>query len=507
MSEATSDSTFPNTDDLAWQPKLSDLKKYRHFDSEIDLDKITDLVSEPQYIKRDLFSPLLHFEQKWRRPPKNGKKREPKIRPIRYACRKDAYIYKYFRTILSEKYEAILGNEGLENCVLAYRKIPVERGSFSNKNNIHFAKDAFDCIDKLGKCTAVAVDISDFFGSLEDQNIKRIWNLILGTKKLPDDHKAVFKSIVNYRFVKMDDALVALGYSEYDTNSKKLRYKVDPKTIPTQLCSRKDFRNKIVDAKLVHKREDEKDYGIPQGTPISDLIANMYLLDFDVYMNQCATKRGGFYFRYSDDILLVLPGDGRAAFGAEKVIARMIKKSGNKLEIKPSKTEIVCYTGEQNSKRRCYSLVKDEKTQLRKKRSLNEGLSYLGFRYDGSNIFIRNSTLSNLRRKVVKACVNAAYLHVRGHKEKDLTWLLGRSPVNTVKTEFMNVEDFEEAVREALEQEGTAFKVMTFWSYIRRAQKIFGKKSKKFPAQLKGIEALIKQKLNVEIESQYLKQR
>ena len=396
---------------------------------------------------------------------------------------------------------------GLENCVLAYRKVPVRTGSTANKNNIHFAKDAFDCIDKLGKCCAIAVDISDFFGSLEDHNVKRIWNRILDTETLPDDHKAVFKSIVNYRYVTMDDALVALGYSEYDASANKLRYKIDPKKIPIQLCSPQDFRKKIVDAKLVKKRDKNKPYGIPQGTPISDLLANMYLLDFDIFMKKYAEERNGYYFRYSDDILLVLPGDGRMAYGAEKVISRVIKKSGERLEIKPSKTEIICYTGRSNSKRRCYSLVKIEKNAPRKQCSINEGLSYLGFRYDGSNAFIRNSTLSNLRRKVIKACVNAAYVHVRGHKEKDLKWLLERSPFNAVKTEFMNVEDFEGAVREALELDGTAFKVMTFWSYIRRAKKVFGKKAKKFFPQLKGIDALIKEKLEIEIKSQYSRQR
>ena len=69
----------------------------------------------------------------------------------------------------------------------------------------------------------------------------------------------------------------------------------------------------------------------------------------------------------------------------------------------------------------------------------------------------------------------------------------------------MKVEDFEDAVREALEQEGSAFKVMTFWSYIRRAENIFGKKGKKFFSQLKDIDNLIKQKLERKIVMKYKK--
>ena len=241
---------------------------------------------------------------------------------------------------------------------------------------------------------------------------------MLDTDKLPPDHKAVFKSVVNYRYVGLNDTLLALGYSEYDSKTKKLRYKVDPKTIPIQLCKPEDFRKKIVDAKLVRKRE--KSYGIPQGTPITDLLANMYLLNLDIYMNKYARKRNGCYFRYSDDILLILPGDGRMARSAEKVVSRVIKQSGEKLIVKPSKTEIVCYTGDKNHKNRCYHLVGDSASKKRKQASVNEGLSYLGFRYDGAHVFIRNSTLSNLRRKVVNACTSAAYMHVRGHKEKDL---------------------------------------------------------------------------------------
>jgi len=51
-----------------------------------------------------------------------------------------------------------------------------------------------------------------------------------------------------------------------------------------------------------------KTHGIPQGSPISDLLANMYLLNFDCAVRKILDALGGSYLRYSDDILLVAPG-------------------------------------------------------------------------------------------------------------------------------------------------------------------------------------------------------
>jgi len=74
--------------------------------------------------------------------------------------------------------------------------------------------------------------------------------------------------------------------------------------IPLQLCSIADFRSKIASPKgAIWTNPDE--FGIPQGAPISDLIANFYLLDFDQALHSYVQTINGVYRCYCDDILII----------------------------------------------------------------------------------------------------------------------------------------------------------------------------------------------------------
>lgn len=48
-------------------------------------------------------------------------------------------------------------------------------------------------------------------------------------------------------------------------------------------------------------------YGIPQGSPISGMLANLYMLEVDKNINELVKAYCGFYMRYSDDFMVVLP--------------------------------------------------------------------------------------------------------------------------------------------------------------------------------------------------------
>ena len=50
-------------------------------------------------------------------------------------------------------------------------------------------------------------------------------------------------------------------------------------------------------------KKDKKDYGIPQGFPISGVFANVYLIEFDQMLQQICRRVGGFYRGYSDDFI------------------------------------------------------------------------------------------------------------------------------------------------------------------------------------------------------------
>ena len=100
-----------------------------------------------------------------------------KTRELRYAARRDAYIFAYYRFRLSIAYEATLKDWDLADKVLAYRKIPDPAGK-GGKCNIHFARDAFLKIQELETCCAIALDISDYFESLDHETLKNSASIV-----------------------------------------------------------------------------------------------------------------------------------------------------------------------------------------------------------------------------------------------------------------------------------------------------------------------------------------
>jgi hypothetical protein len=184
------------------------LKHYPHFDAPLSLANITKLVSEPDSVRRNKFYPFLRYTQTWQpyrtsRPGKPGKP-ERKTRPIRYASRRDAYIFSYYRHLLVEPYERLLAANNLSESIIAYRKLRQPAGG--GKSNIELARDAFDNIRQLGNCAAVALDISSFFESLDHAILKAQWLRVIGESRFPQDHAAVFKAVTRYAVVDISEA-------------------------------------------------------------------------------------------------------------------------------------------------------------------------------------------------------------------------------------------------------------------------------------------------------------
>ena len=134
-----------------------DLKHYPHFDAPISKRNIEKLVTDPERVAQNTFFPFLLFVDEWQpyRTPKNGAKPEKKSRPIRYGARRDAYIFSHYRKVISARYEERLIALNIADAAIAYRKIS-KAGSSGGKCNIDFAKDAFDEVERLGDCVAVA---------------------------------------------------------------------------------------------------------------------------------------------------------------------------------------------------------------------------------------------------------------------------------------------------------------------------------------------------------------
>ncbi|MFL9836733.1 reverse transcriptase domain-containing protein [Flavobacterium sp. ST-75] len=349
-----------------------------------------------------------HYYQKTLHPVKNIKKR-----PLHYASHMDALVFSYYGTILKDKYEKLLSAEPLLNdAVIAYRKIETFFGSNVGKSNIHFAKECFDEIKKRTKegeeVAVLAVDLKSFFSSLDHKTLKLAWNKILMTKELPLDHYKVYRACTNFKYVLLDDLRKKnkrkKGRKGHFDESKlaEIRKK---KGFRCFYESNEDFRFNIKEGNLpiygnpFHKKLDngkKVNVGIPQGLPISAVLANIYLYDFDLeVINRWVKTHNIFYRRYSDDIFIIC--NKELCETIEKDIDLLVDKYY--VRISKDKTEKFIF------KNKLYNST----TRLECFKVTNEGelvsssMSYLGFEFRGYHVGIKSTNLSKYYRKIVSS--------------------------------------------------------------------------------------------------------
>ena len=163
------------------------------------------------------------------------------------------------------------------------------------------------------------------------ENGKIIEFKLLQEKKLPKDHYQVYKSLTKYSYVKKEDLYKVLGLS---LNSRRLHRKP---TSLKRLCDIEDFREKVRKGNLIKKNLKNK--GIPQGSPISGMLSNIYMIDFDTEMAKLVAEMNGRYYRYCDDMILVIDEEF-----SEKVIDLIsIKINKIKLKINEKKTQNIIF--------------------------------------------------------------------------------------------------------------------------------------------------------------------
>lgn len=470
----------------SWSIRARDLKRYPHFDSWILAKDATALATNPKLVAAHAFYPFLRYVQGWTRFAEKGDRGVRKDRPIRYAARADAYIFAYYRHLLSEPYEAALTTYNLQNNILAYRRIPETLGP-GGKCNIHFARDAFLKVRALENCCVVALDISGFFENLDHKKLYELWSRMIGKNKLPPDHLRVFLAVTKYAVVDKEKVYERLGHFGPKRKTKRgtviSGYLTPFAKMPKQLCTGKIFRQKIAggDGKKSLIEKNFKPYGIPQGSPISDLLANLYLLDFDRLVAGWVKEIGGEYYRYSDDILFIVPGDKSVGLNLMSAVQNLIKKFGPKLEIKESKSSV--FEFEKIGEHQSFKLIKGSQGR--------NGLEYLGFRFDGRFAYLRDSTLSNLYRKVARSARREANALARRYSDKSAADIAGIFDFDRLIKRFGRVEDFGEIHDD--------YKNWTFWTYARRAAAVFGTLGKPIPGQLKKYRQNIKRRAENEI--------
>ncbi len=380
-----------------WKPEI---KFYPHFDSLISASEASDLATNSEKVNSHKFFPFLSYTKSSR---KFGSKKV-KERPISYAARRDSCIYSYYRHLLLEKYNQILDQKGLGDCVIAYRQI-IDPITDQGKSNINFAKEAFEEIKKRKNCIAIALDISKFFQTISHVKIKEKWKMLLDVEELSEGHFTVFKNITNYKIVDLDECYLKLGLMERVFHNGKIqrKFRYERKKQPKQLCTAEIYRKKIVGIiKENPKIELGEKCGIPQGSPISDIIANMYMLDFDEEVKTLMNKIGGYYRRYSDDILIICPPDRELS---QKIIREISTSLRNRENLKiNSKKTISTEFSELDGQIFCQTF--DGKNLPK-----NNAFEYLGHAFDGDITLLKNQTLTNYYKKMhraVKAAVHKA---------------------------------------------------------------------------------------------------
>ncbi|MCJ8506777.1 reverse transcriptase domain-containing protein [Rhizobium lemnae] len=472
----------------AW---TASVRRYPHFDPVISEADAEAVATDPKRVAAHTFYPFLKYDEGWTAYAKKGKKGKRKDRPIRFAARLDSCIFSYYRYLLSKPYEARLSSEALSNSVIAYRRIPKLAGG-GGQSNIDFARSAVEAIQSQGNCCAIALDISSFFETLDHLQLRDVWANLLGVARLPDDHFKVFKAITRYAFVDVKKAYIRLGYYGDKTDKHgrtRPGYLVSRDKIPVQLCDGKTFREKIGRSSTQPSIIEVNPHamGVPQGAPLSDLLANAYLLEFDKHLRDICTKLGGCFFRYSDDILVIAPISANDAIALEKDIRDAITLYGKGLVIKEEKSAIHQFESK-GSKQNISTIKASDKDG---KPMPNKPFEYLGFRYDGRHVYIRDKTMSNLHRKIASVCRAVAIRQRKRYQGKAYQDILALTNCEKVIQVFGSVEDFHSKAAD--------YRAWTFTTYAKRASKTMGELGKPIPRQLKNLRAAVYRRLDYEL--------
>lgn len=420
---------------------------YLHITPKIDVlrrhDEIMSKVQNERFVERHAFFPLIHAlitERKYKKVPgttgvrahsyfHEGKfHKSAKPRPLHYATHIDSMIFGYYAELLSDLYEKELKkNPLLDKAVIAYRKIPVAEMIEENKENvspgkstIHFAHEAFEEIKKrtgVEGCITLMFDIKSFFSELNHVKLKKAWCQLLNVERLKKSHFNVFNAVTNFRYILLDDLRIKPpkhgrknGFDE-----RKLAYIRKTKGVEAFFESTEDFRNAIKNKQFkVYKHpfmKEGKPVGIPQGLPISTVLANIYLLDFDKeVIDEVVLKSGGFYRRYSDDILIICKLD--EAERINKFIINCILKSG--VEISTGKTEkyLFKYLEDGHGGKKLTSMLLAGDTPTAEK-----PLTYLGFEFYGDKILIKSANLAKFYRRLIFSVKRKANRAIKIHNQ------------------------------------------------------------------------------------------
>ena len=228
-----------------------------------------------------------------------------------FASHRDACILGKYTFDMGGLLDNHYVQSGLDKHIIAYRKL--------GRANYHFSADAYRFAKDHAPCVVLCFDITGFFDNLDHGILKNRLKRLLAVDELPDDWYAVFRHVT--KFSKVERSALEAN-EDFAARMKEAT------------------REPIATIAELHKAgiaitTNPNRFGIPQGTPISSAMSNLYMMDVDAMMVEACAKIGGLYQRYSDDILVICPREQ----DAEITKALKATVSAHKLEIKDEKTE------------------------------------------------------------------------------------------------------------------------------------------------------------------------
>ncbi|MEL6561496.1 MAG: reverse transcriptase domain-containing protein [Bacteroidota bacterium] len=202
----------------------------------------------------------------------------------------------------------------------------------------------------------------------------------LGCKSLPKDHYNIYKSITNYSFINLNDLKV--DHRRFDEKKLSEIRKIGKHSY---FHSVKDF----VESEIKAYKNHAKTKGIPHGLPISALMANIYMYEFDKEITEHLVGTSNvFYRRYSDDMIFVC--DNSEVEVVDEFISKSIEDI--KLEIAKDKIETIYFKATENGIES--SIINDLGNFV------SGPLNYLGFEFYGNKTLIKTKNIGAFYREM-----------------------------------------------------------------------------------------------------------
>lgn len=277
---------------------------------------------------------------------------EYKDRPIMYASHRDSCILSKYAYDVSVALNKFYQENRLSETVIAYRKL--------GRANYDFAAEVRNFALANAPCVVMCFDIRKFFDTLDHDILKYRLKKIIGTSTLSKDWYAIFRHVTKYSYIERADIESNIEFSRRICDSMRapIATIAQIKAAGIKICRNMDH------------------FGIPQGTPISSVLSNLYMMDIDLEMTAMCGDGQSLIRRYSDDIIMICRDDKKASM--QQMLTTLL--DSHKLQLNEDKTEIIYF-----------------------ERNNQAQFQYLGFNLSADRAEIRQTSLSRQWRKAKRS--------------------------------------------------------------------------------------------------------